>query len=110
MSTRPWTCGSMTMLRPLISANVRSTDRRSASWKSMLIGLPVYCLPPLPGTGSDVVGCAAGCCDMAAGDAGGGCCAACAACASPPFSDVDCVLFGAATAFGAPAFGAADLG
>jgi len=31
----------MTMLRPLISAKVRSTARRSAPWKSRLIGWPV---------------------------------------------------------------------
>ena len=44
MSTVPCTSGSMTMFRPLISANVRSTDRRSTPWKSMLIGWPVYFL------------------------------------------------------------------
>src|SRR6266852_1183641 len=32
----------MTMFSPLISANVRSTARRSAPWKSRLTGLPVY--------------------------------------------------------------------
>src|SRR4029079_4877312 len=36
----------MTMLRPLISAKVRSTARRSAPWKSRLIGWPVYCFAP----------------------------------------------------------------
>src|SRR5262245_18460983 len=30
------------MLRPLVSANVRSTALRSAPWKSKLIGWPVY--------------------------------------------------------------------
>ena len=40
-STVPCTAGSMTMFRPLISANVRSTARRSAPWKSRLTGCPV---------------------------------------------------------------------
>ena len=35
----------MTMFRPLISAKVRSTARRSAPWKSRLIGWPVNCRP-----------------------------------------------------------------
>src|SRR4051812_23967666 len=99
------------MFRPLISANVRSTDRRSASWKSMLIGLPVYCLPPLPGTGSDAVGCAAACFDVG-GTGGGGCCAVWAACARPPFACAGaatvCAFFAAGGGgFGAPVFGAA---
>src|SRR5919112_1020627 len=56
----------------------------------MLIGLPVYCLPALPGTASDEVGCAGICCAAAASDgafsalssfsAFSGCCAAAAAC------------------------------
>src|SRR3954468_24640879 len=45
----------MTTLRPLISANVRSTARRSAPWKSRLIGCPVYCLPGRPGWSMVVV-------------------------------------------------------
>src|SRR5262245_20093744 len=32
----------MTTLRPLISANVRRTARRSAPWKSRFTGCPVY--------------------------------------------------------------------
>jgi hypothetical protein len=47
-STVPCTAGSMTMFKPLISANVRSTARRSAPWKSRLIGWPVNCRPREP--------------------------------------------------------------
>ena len=40
-STVPFTAGSMTMFRPLISAKTRRTARRSACWKSRLTGLPL---------------------------------------------------------------------
>ncbi len=45
-STVPCTFGSITMLRPLISAKLRSTARRSAPWKSRLIGFPVNRVGP----------------------------------------------------------------
>ena len=41
-STVPLTVGSITMFSPLISANVRSTARRSAPCRSRLSGVPVY--------------------------------------------------------------------
>ena len=40
-STLPVMVGSITTLRPLISAKVRSTARRSAPWKSSETGCPV---------------------------------------------------------------------
>ena len=56
----------MTMFRPLISAKVRSTERRSTPWKSMLIGWPAYffvspleiCWPWGPWRTGDVAGAA----------------------------------------------------
>jgi hypothetical protein len=69
-STVPCTSGSMIMFRPLMSANTRRTERKSAPWKSMSIGVPVYFFSAFP------VGCAAGVCvagfGVAAGGAGGG--------------------------------------
>src|SRR5258705_13148131 len=72
----------MIILRPLSPANTRSTARRSASSKSKLIGCPVYCFGPEPGTSwlNVGVGCGAGvggvggCVGGCAGGCAGGCC------------------------------------
>src|SRR5204863_367617 len=72
--TRPCTWGSMIMFSPLSLANTRSTARRSASSKSKLIGCPVYCFWPLPGTSDENVGGTGGCGGCGVTGGGGGCC------------------------------------
>src|SRR4029079_2310070 len=59
----------MIMFRPLSAESPRSTGRRSASSTSKLIGCPVYCFWPEPGTSVLKVGCA--CTGGVAGGGGG---------------------------------------
>src|SRR5262245_30467998 len=77
---------------PLSAESTRRTARRSASSKSKLIGCPVYCFCPVPGTSELNVGCAGGgvCCGCAGGCADG------------------CAANGMSAAFSAVAFAGAD--
>src|SRR3954471_12192505 len=72
----------MIMFNPLSAENTRSTARRSASSKSKLIGCPVYCFAPVPGTSVLNV---CGAVDCAGGGGGACCCADCCA------AGADCV-------------------
>src|SRR3982750_1888739 len=70
----------MIMFKPLSAENTRSTARRSASSKSKLIGCPVYCFCPVPGTSELKVCGALGCAVGSVGGGGGAvCCGALAA-------------------------------
>src|SRR5262245_18175243 len=92
----------MTMLSPLISANVRRTARRSAPWKSRLTGCPVY----LGALGPICVVCGVG-----VGVAGGGVCAGggAAACAGAGGGGAQTAGGAGACAIFATGCGAADL-
>src|SRR4051812_14750252 len=109
----------MIMFSPLSDENTRSTARRSASSKSKLIGCPVYCFCPEPGTSVLKVGwaCAGGVAGGVGGCAGGwvgGCCALCGdavlrgACCGAGFAAAFAALTGGATRGPAAVGGAGD--